>query len=347
MSSKSQKRVTLRMIAETTGVHVTTVSGVLRGQRRFSQKTCERVERAAKKMGYRRDPALDALMAYRRSGGQSVPVQALIYLTRWPRGSKGGQYISQVDLFNGAQARAQEHGYRLDTINLGEHGKSLSPSRAAKVILNRGLQGIVVAEGPEITHYPEFPWEHFSAVALGYTFSEPPLHRVANHHFDTVQMAVAQALERGFRRLGLVVDERGDQRVNYQWSGGFLARHRALGARASVPIHCPSAITQAGFLKWFYAKKPDCIVAEKTQPITRWLKEEGVEIPRDVALVCLNLHGLKGRFSGVYQNLEEVGARAVDLLVGKIHRNERGLPDSVDSTLVAGSWYEGRSLPGR
>lgn len=47
-----KKRVTLKVLAEKTGFHVTTVSGVLRGKPNFNRKTIRVIHQAAKQMGF-------------------------------------------------------------------------------------------------------------------------------------------------------------------------------------------------------------------------------------------------------------------------------------------------------
>jgi LacI family transcriptional regulator len=48
--------------------------------------------------------------------------------------------------------------------------------------------------------------------------------------------------------------------------------------------------------------------------------------------------------AGIDQNANLVGEAAVDLLIGQLQRNERGLPDYPKTTLVGGTWVDGASV---
>ena len=61
----NKRRVTLLDIAKEAGVHVTTVSLALKCHPRIPGETQERVRRIADELGYRPDPMLSSLVAYR------------------------------------------------------------------------------------------------------------------------------------------------------------------------------------------------------------------------------------------------------------------------------------------
>ena len=58
-------RVTVRDLAKETGFHFTTVAKALRGDPRIKPETVAAVSLAAERCGYRPDPMLSALSAYR------------------------------------------------------------------------------------------------------------------------------------------------------------------------------------------------------------------------------------------------------------------------------------------
>ena len=47
----------------------------------------------------------------------------------------------------------------------------------------------------------------------------------------------------------------------------------------------------------------------------------------------------------IYQNSDEIGRAAIQLLVSLIHHNEFGIPRARREILVEGEWVDGRSLP--
>ena len=58
-------RITMKDVALKIGVHTTTVSLALRNSPQLPLATRERIQTVARKMGYRQDPMLTALVAYR------------------------------------------------------------------------------------------------------------------------------------------------------------------------------------------------------------------------------------------------------------------------------------------
>ena len=69
-------------------------------------------------------------------------------------------------------------------------------------------------------------------------------------------------------------------------------------------------------------------------------------MPRDVGVVELENHP-ELECSGVHYDPAKVGALAVEMLLGLMHRNEKGIPADPSETLLTGQWREGRTLPSR
>jgi hypothetical protein len=61
-------------------------------------------------------------------------------------------------------------------------------------------------------------------------------------------------------------------------------------------------------------------------------------VPQTVAYISLNT--FPGTTGGIDQNRPLIGAVAVDQLVAKLNRNERGLTDYAHVTYVVGRWSE-------
>jgi DNA-binding LacI/PurR family transcriptional regulator len=51
--------------------------------------------------------------------------------------------------------------------------------------------------------------------------------------------------------------------------------------------------------------------------------------------------------AGIYQNSDEIGKTAVQLLISLIHLNERGIPAIPREVLIKGRWVDGSTLPAR
>lgn len=63
-----------------------------------------------------------------------------------------------------------------------------------------------------------------------------------------------------------------------------------------------------------------------------------------VGVVSLDLHVFDGSIAGINQHSEEIGATVIDLFVGRLHRNERGVLPQPVRIHVMGEWIEGATL---
>ena len=78
-----ERRVTLADIAAKAAVHVTTVSLALRNHPRLPEATRQRIQALAEELGYRPDPMLRALVAYRGRAMDRRNTPTLAYVTNW------------------------------------------------------------------------------------------------------------------------------------------------------------------------------------------------------------------------------------------------------------------------
>jgi LacI family transcriptional regulator len=63
-----------------------------------------------------------------------------------------------------------------------------------------------------------------------------------------------------------------------------------------------------------------------------------------VAFTLLDWHKQYGEIAGADQNNRLVGEAAVDILLGQLRRNERGLPAHPRTTLIKSSWRDGATV---
>jgi len=75
-----------------------------------------------------------------------------------------------------------------------------------------------------------------------------------------------------------------------------------------------------------------------------WLRDHGLQVPRDVGVIQLEWRESHTEISGMNQHNDAVGAAAVDMVVGQIHRNETGIPAFPRATHIGASWVDGQSV---
>jgi len=337
-------------VAKRAGVHVTTVSLALRNHASLPPATRDRLRRLAEKMGYRPDPALSALVAYRHRARLAKDQPTLAYVTNWDTQWGWREHVAAHRMFfEGATAKAALLGYRLEHFWLGERG--LTPRRLSDILAARGITGVILASHRLAADVPlDFDWLRLSAVKIDFFPREPAMHNVTNDQRAVIQMAVRRAREAGYRRIGLVMPTWWDEIVDLAWSAGFLAEQQALPAAARVPIllyddpERECLVPRPLLAEWLRRHQPEAIVSY--EPFVRpQLAALGVAVPQDVAFADIFLTKVDGRTAGVRQNCHRVGELAVEILAGQLHQNVLGLPGIPISTLVEGTWFEGTSLP--
>jgi LacI family transcriptional regulator len=70
----------------------------------------------------------------------------------------------------------------------------------------------------------------------------------------------------------------------------------------------------------------------------------GYDLTRNLSYIDLEYRADMDDITGMEQNNDIAGAAGVDLVVGQIHRKERGIPSTPKLVLTQGSWREGKTL---
>jgi DNA-binding LacI/PurR family transcriptional regulator len=337
--------VTLADVARAAGVHKATAARALNRDPRITPETRQRVEEAATRLDYKVNHLLSAWMSTRR---RRVPVGSavLAYVTGHPTRYGWRPPASDLpDFFPGALARAGQAGFKLEDFWLREKG--MTPERFAGILRARNIQGVLIGRMPgSETTLLEYDWSGFSVAALGVSLAAPIFHRVRENHFHTASLAASQCHQRGFRRIGLVFDRADDVgRMNDMWVGGFLSE-QVKWPRSShrVPPLLSNTPDRARFLAWFRRHRPDVVIVSQAEPMRTWLASTKVRVPDDVGLVDLRCYDPHAGNTGVHYDFSQTGAVGVELLVGLLHRQERGIPARPQEVLLEGKWIEGATL---
>ena len=357
----NERRTTLADVAKKAGVHVTTVSLALRNHPRLPESTRERIKKLAEKLGYRPDPFLQALVAYR---GKTTPRRnppTLAYVTNWDTSWGWKKVTAHPDFFAGALAKANELGYNLEHFWMREPG--LTHGRFSRILEARGVNGLIIASHQrEMDVALHFNWELFSAVKIDYFPHLPKLHNVTNNQCDIVRLAMQNVISLGYRRIGFVMHRGWDHSVDHLWTAGFLCEQANLSEADRIPIFLfpepepidawlaeskANVVAPANsFARWFKKYRPEVIIS-KASFVQPRLADLALRVPRDVAFVDVFLEANDGTVAGVKQNHHTVGELAVEILAGQLHHNKYGVPEIPTTTYVEGTWIPGASCPQR
>jgi len=334
---RMKPRVTTSDIARVVGLHQTTVSLALRGDRRLRPETIARIKSAAEKLGYVPDPMLTALASYRRSRRPRANHSLIAWITNWPTRQGWLCRPMFVQFYEGARQRASELGYRLEEFWCNT--PKISPKRFSQILYARSVQGLILAPQPDGVTSMELNWPHFSAVTIGPTLRSPLLHMVTNDQYRTIFRLCEILCERGYRRIGYAIEKHHDERMNQLWSAAFDRFQRDLPAnRRTTRFEGPRDAER--IRSWLLATKPDVVFdcEEKGWSILKSLRDS-VGFKPDFALIGVTSD--KTGLSGMSENAPMVGAVAVDRLAALLHLGEVGIPSVVTHTLLESHWVNG------
>ncbi len=351
-SSSIPHRITQCDIARAAGVHNTTVSLALRNSPTIPEATRKRIQSLAREMGYHRDPALQALVAYRKGRVASDRRDTIAYITNW-ESRWGWQGVpAQANFYAGAMRKAAQFGYQLEHFWLGEPG--MTARRLSSVLFHRGITGALLASHqPGIDGLAEFDWARMSAVKIGWFPVKPSLHRVMGDQLGAIRTAMQKARALGYERIGLVLPKMWDEAVDLAISTAFVVERNRLLPQHRVPIlYCgaPDADGRvsghdcARLQSWMRSQRPQVLLSSQILLGER-LSELGLVVPRDIGFVDVFAAHSDPRIAGVRQRDERVGEVAAEMLVGLMQQNVFGPADVPTTTTVEGLWCDGASLP--
>ena len=340
--SKATHPPTLQQIADRVGISKTAVSMALRNQPRISAKLKERVRREAMMLGYTPNPLLAAHMAHlrRRAIPRYQATLAFVLSSSRAHIRRYSRHLFGLYL-QGLKERCDQLGYQIEEFSLAD-GET-EPNRLSEILKNRGIHGVVIAPVPVPGSRLDLDWDQFASVALGYSVGAPLLHRAAPDVFNNMGRILIELSSRGYRRPGVALAESDDARVNHLALARFLAWQSVESTVGAVPLLVTKEQNQKETLRWYHAHRPDVIISPNPQVYT-WLCEAKVDVPQKVGFVTPYWLSQYPSMSGVDQNYWSVASAAIDLLVGQLHRNERGLPSEPKLMLMPGRWIEGNTL---
>lgn len=336
----------MKDVARKANLHPSTVSLCLSNSPLVAEKTRQRVVKIAQEIGYRPHPYLTALMRNRRKGRLPGVAPNLAFLTLFPtRDGWHRRFPRLKATFQHAREQAGSRGFRLE--ELWAPLEKYSPRRIGDILYARNITGVLLSSFPQPMEHFDWQWERFAVVAIGPSLREPGMHRVRSNHFKSATIALKECHRLGYRRVGLALKQDASARMDHRWLGGFLVTQRELALADPPPPLLASSWSRDVFIKWFKENRLDAILVTELAEPSSWLTQAGVNIPGDVALISLSCPQIGGTVSGVYENWELQGSRAVNLLIDLLTDNELGLHRFPNISLVDGVWNPGEGLPDR
>jgi LacI family transcriptional regulator len=336
------KPPTIRSLAQSLGLSVATVSEALRNSPRVQEKTRARVQRAADQAGYQPNPLLGAtLSALRRSRHQGFSgVLALVDVTS----DEGTNLILfHREVARGAEARARELGFRTELFWVGPKAPALSVARLNGVLRARGIHGVIFLPFDRRQDFLNFDLTQVAAVGMDHRLLNPSLHTIQPDHYLSMRRALEILTGRGYQRIGLCLEARKDERVDHKWSSGFISFFRVSGHTLAVPPLIAPKLDAKVFNAWFKKHRPDVIIGHE-QGVVDWLAAQKVNVPEDVGFFRINVTERSKPCAGLDLRPQQLGATAVETVVGMLHRREQGSPPCPTSISIDAAFADGPTL---
>lgn len=332
-------RVLMKEVAEAAGVSLATVSRALRNDSRITDEVKRRVQECAKKLGYAPDPMLRALADYRAINRRREFHGLLAWLTNFPT-RDGWRRHEKIGYLVGATRRALELGYKLETFWARE--PHVTPARLRQILLARGILGVLLPPQPVEKTRMTLRLEGLAAVSFGRSLCDPVLNVVHHHHYRSMRRLLAELLNLGYRRPGLVMADWVHRNVEEAWAAAWMIHGQEFGL-ALPPMHVVETLTPTGVLGWYREHQPDVVISHEGEVLS-WLRAAGIRVPQDCGFALPAKHAGAPECTGIDESNEVTGATAVELLINAIQHGETGVPTYPKSILIEGVWFAGATV---
>jgi LacI family transcriptional regulator len=325
----------MQTVAKAVGVATSTVSKALREDSTIPPERRREIQKAAKELGYRPDPLVAALMARLHSKRRRNDPHHIAWIDLWGDHEEAARTTDFKLMLRGANQRANELGYQIEVHRVG--GQATSADRLRQILVSRSQWGLIVPPVPkEAMHFP-FDLSGLTAVTIGTSLHSPVMHRVAADLYQGSQLACRKLREAGYQRIGLVLSPAMVERVERKWLAAYLAEQMQWPTGERIPPLLVGVDEFAAFVRWDKAWKPDvALIAEPH--VEEWLAARPASRRRLTTAWLRRIEKMQGNRMAIDTRPANMGAAAVELVVGQIHRNERGSPDNPHTLLLEGVW---------
>jgi DNA-binding LacI/PurR family transcriptional regulator len=343
------QRVRLIDIARRLGVSRTAVSMALHDSHRISLKRRREIQRVAKEMGYVPDPFLSGLAEHTRGRAMANHLGVLAWVNHWDAPGCLRNFREFDAYFRGASEAAPRFGYRLDEVRWE---RDCSPKRLERILLARGIDGVLIPPHHGLLDWKDFDWNKFSVIRFGMSAQNPDSNLVTSDVFRAMVMAIKKIHEYGYQRIGFTVNKEFNQRLGGNFLSGYFYAQTFLKLKPVLPplltimtIRDADELAKqrAALKQWLVRYKPDAILTADIE-LPGMIRELGYRIPQDIAVAGATVLDIPVD-AGVDQRPEEVGRIAVEMLVKQINMSERGKPRDPCRILIESCWQDGHSLP--
>ena len=178
---------------------------------------------------------------------------------------------------------------------------------------------------------------------LGHILAEPALDSVCPDHFRSMMLAMSTVRDYGYKRPGFVIYEEQDRRLLHRWEAAFRMFNLHHKGFDTIEPYIAGDLNEAEFKSWFEENQPDVVVSHRHR-VKRWMDSMGLNVPGTHGFCCLNITMSPEPVSGLDLGPRKIGQRAMELLIGKLHRNDYGIPETQLTATIPAHWVDGPTM---
>lgn len=335
------KPPSLKDVAAKARVHPSTASLCLSGSPLVAETTRSRVQEIARSMGYRPHPHLRALMRNRRHGRGPDRPPAIAFVGPAPQQVRvPARAAGLAKCLAGARRRAEATGFRLEVIE----NTFQSPDVLVQRIQAGGFSGIVF--GPHQKRIGSFfrQISSLAMVAIGAESGEEGIHRVRANHFKAVLLAVEMCKTLGRRGIGFALSSESGRQSDGRWLAACLACQRERRSASLPGLLSGDNWRKPVFLDWIDRTRPEVVISDRVDQVRRWLKSAGWRVPADIGLVSLSVPDGGWEETGICENWDLQGERAITMLSDLLLEDEQEPGRTANISVIDGFWNPGKTL---
>jgi LacI family transcriptional regulator len=250
---------------------------------------------------------------------------------------------------DGVQHQAELMGCACDLLSVGDEKFDIADIKSR--LDPARTDGIIIGAFDPLLRQLELEWSRYAVVKIDSAFMLPEATLVANDQLQIAQTAFRHACRLGYRRIGMAVGQAEEEATQSRYSAGYYVVREELGLPEIPILYCrehrddPTA-TARRMVDWVREHRLE-IVLSSWNSVREFLRDGGLQVPRDIACMCLCLNVPDPALAGVIQHHFVVGQKAAEALALLIMRRKRGLAMPSAATFVAGTWQDGASAPPR
>lgn len=317
-------RVTLADVAEHSGVSKMTVSRVVAEIQCVKEETRKRVKASIAALGYKADPMLRSLAAYRSrtpSGKPSRYRSTLAYLD-----FDVDEY--SLEMFEKANRAASELGYEFKYFKFpaGEEKQH----KLSRQLWMQGIRGLLFGPAQYERKIGGFQPDLFSMVGIGAFHHSPAIDSVCSDYFQALYLAASQCQRQGARRIALCIPSDREAYTGHRWIGAY---HAFCQHNNVPPIQCPipDRLLNRQFVAWARREKVDAIIG------LQGIKTFKSKLPK-VLFASLNDWQATSDGWHVYIPRELIAREAISVLDYNLLRRRYGIPSWPRHISIEGKW---------